>query len=127
MTLVDTDVWINDIDWLDRQMVKLPEVGQVVTHSLVIAELALGSLPQRAKHPPNLRGLPLLSGVPADAMLTAIHAWKLYVLAIGAVDARLLCALMLAKGVTLWTRGQHLRRAAEALGVRCVDVRSRAR
>lgn len=93
---------------------------------LTVLGLTLGSQPQRAKRLRDLSALPLLSGVPADAMLTAIHAWKLYVLEIGAVDARLPGALILATGVTLWTRGQRLRRVAEAVGVWCVDARSGA-
>ena len=121
MTLVDTNVWIDHIASPDLRMDRLLDEREVVTHRLVIAELALGSLPQRAKRLRELADLPLLSEVSTADVLTAIDAWNLYACGIGAVDAHLLCSLIRAKGVILWTRDQRLRRAALALGVRCVD------
>ena len=124
MTLVDTNVWIDHIDSPDLRMDRLLQDRQVVTHRLVIAELALGSLPQRARQLRDLAVLPLLSEVSTEEVLTSINEWKLYACGIGAVDAHLLCALTRARSVTLWTRDRRLRRAAEALGLPCVDERS---
>lgn len=125
MTLVDTSVWIDHIARPDPRMVKLLADDQVVTHPLVIAEIALGSLRQRAERLSDLARLPSLSEVSTEVVLTAIETWKLYSRGIGAVDAHLLCAVMRAESVILWTRDERLRAVAAELGVQCEDEGSR--
>lgn len=125
MTLVDTSVWIDHLARPDPRMVKLLADDEVVTHPLVIAEIALGSLRQRAERLSDLARLPALSEVSSDVVVTAIDAWKLHSRGIGAVDAHLLCAVMRAESVILWTRDKRLRAVAEELGVQCEDEGSR--
>lgn len=124
MTLVDTSVWIDHILRADPRMEKLLEDGEVITHPLVIAEIALGSLPRRAKNLSDLAKLPSIAEVATDAVVAAIDAREFYARGIGAVDAHLLCAVMQDKSVILWTRDKRLRSVAEELGVQCEAERS---
>lgn len=126
MTLVDTSVWIDHIARPDPRMVKLLADGEVVTHPLDIAEVALGSLRQRAERLSDLATLPSLSGVSSEVVVRAIDSWKLYSRGIGAVDAHLLCTVMRAESVILWTRDKRLRAVADELGVQCEYEGSRA-
>lgn len=119
MTLVDTSVWIDHIARPDPRMIKLLADGEVVTHPLDIAEVALGSLRQRAERLSDLATLPSLSGVSSEVVVRAIDSWKLYSRGIGAVDAHLLCVVMRAESVILWTRDKRLRAVADELGVQC--------
>ena len=48
MILVDTSVWVGHFRASDPILVDLLERGQVLTHSLVIGELALGNLHGRS-------------------------------------------------------------------------------
>lgn len=124
MTLVDTSVWIDHILRANPRMEKLLEDGEVITHPLVIAEIALGSLPRRAKNLSDLAKLPSIAEVSTDAVVAAIDAREFYARGIGAVDAHLLCAVMQDKNVILWTRDKRLRSVAEELGVQCEAERS---
>lgn len=121
MTLVDTSVWIDHILRTVPRMSELLEAREVVTHPLVIAEIALGSLPRRAQSLSDLAKLPCISEVSTEAVVAAIDARKFYARGIGAVDAHLLCAVMQDESVILWTRDKRLRRVAEELGVHCED------
>lgn len=121
MTLVDTSVWIDHILRTDPRMDKLLEDGEVMTHPLVIAEIALGSLPRRAQHLSDLAKLPSIQEVSTEAVVTAIDALNVYSRGIGAVDAHLLCAVMEDTSVILWTRDKRLRSVAVELGVQCED------
>ncbi|WP_342360160.1 hypothetical protein [Terrarubrum flagellatum] len=47
MILVDTSIWIDHLGKSDTSLVSLLEAGQVLSHSFVVGEIALGNLRQR--------------------------------------------------------------------------------
>ncbi len=86
-------------------------------HPWIIAELALGSLRDRAK---TLAILDLLPGVrlaQTSELRYMIEARHLYGNGIGLTDAHLIASVLLNPPTRLWTRDKQLHRIAEALSI----------
>ena len=91
--------------------------GEIVIHPFIIAELALGSLRERAK---TLALLDLLPQVRMPQLAEArlmIEARRLYSLGIGLTDAHLIASVFINPSTLLWTKDKPFRKAAEALGI----------
>jgi predicted nucleic acid-binding protein len=116
MILVDTSVWIDHFRQGDDCLVDLLRSGQVLTHELVIGELACGSLPDRANTLANLLALPRLPNLPFEETLLAIDRLKLSSIGIGFVDVSLLSAALVSPCV-LWSRDKRLLSVVETLGI----------
>lgn len=116
MVLVDTSVWINHFRKRDRHLSQLLNQGRVRCHSLIIGELACGSLRNRSGIIKLLRTLPQCEKVEDDEVLYFIDQHKLMGRGIGIVDAHLLasCHLM---HIPVWTADKRLQREAERLKV----------
>ena len=118
MILVDTSVWI---DHLRKPEVKLQELLQndeVVTHSLVRLELALGLLANRGK---ILSDLSLLIEVPfaeIDELFTLLERRKLYSRGIGVTDLHLIASSLIDRSISIWTRDRRLAEITEEFGLR---------
>lgn len=117
MILVDTPVWIDHFRSADRSLVELLEADLVVTHPMVIAELALGSLRHRPETLGSLAELWAPARASDDEILRFIEEQKLFSHGIGLVDAHLLAATLLLPGASLWTRDRRLAALASARGV----------
>jgi predicted nucleic acid-binding protein len=98
-------------------MRKQLEQGHIVTHPFIIAELALGSLQQRAKTLALLDLLPQVRVAQLNEVRAMIEARRLYSLGIGLTDAHLIAAVFLNPSTLLWTKDKQLRKVAEGLGV----------
>jgi predicted nucleic acid-binding protein len=92
-------------------------LGQIVIHPFVIAELALGSLQERAKTLALLDLLPQVRVAQLGEVRSAIETRRLYNLGIGLTDAHLIASVFINPPVRLWTRDKRLRKAAEGLGI----------
>ncbi len=115
MILVDTSVWVDHLRKRDPAMEKLLDQGQVLSHPLVVGELAVGDLRPRE---PILRFLHMLpSGVVAshDEVLQFILQHKLFGLGIGYIDAHLLASVRLTPEAALWTRDKRLLEVTRSL------------
>jgi len=115
--LIDTSVWIDHLRSGDWNLVRLLNTGQVLTHSFVIGELALGNLRQRRLIPDTLGDLPRTMVASDQEVLHFIGQHRLFDSGIGYVDAHLLAAAQLTAGTTLWTRDKRLRGAADRMGL----------
>jgi len=116
MILVDTSVWVDHLRSGEAELVALLEEGSVLTHPLVIEELACGNLRRRAEILELLHTLP---GVPLPAheeVLDFIVTERLYGTGLGAVDAHVLASTRLARA-RIWTKDKALSRAAKRLGL----------
>ena len=117
MILADTSIWIDHLRSGNKEMRKHLSQGQIVVHSFIIAELALGSLRARTK---TLALLDLLPQVPvaqlSEVRLT-IEARRLYSSGIGLTDAHLIASVFLNPSTLLWTKDKRLRKVAEGLGI----------
>lgn len=116
MLLVDTSVWVDHFHRTDMALVDALESGRVLTHPMVIGELACGNL--KARHE-KLELLALLPQAPVAAhseVLQFIDAYSLMGQGIGFIDAHLLASAALDSNVRLWTRDKRLAQAAARHG-----------
>ena len=117
MILVDSSVWVDHLRRGDTALSDLLGKSQVLTHTFVIGELALGNLRQRDIVLGALRDLPHAL-IAAD---TEVHIFidrhALFGVGIGYVDAHLLAGTLLTPGTRLWTRDKRLRQIATRLNV----------
>lgn len=117
MILVDTSVWIDDLRCPGRELRDRVAAGEVLSHEMVIGELACGNLPDRNGFLQRLRELPAIPGLPSDVVLALIEAHAWMGRGIGYVDANLLGSVLARDGATFWTMDRRLRRIAAELGI----------
>jgi len=117
LILADTSIWIDHFRSGNKDLQKALNSGQIVIHPWIIAELALGSLRDRAR---TLAMLDLLSQVrvarTSELRLT-IEARHLYNLGIGHTDAHLIASVFLDPPTLLWTKDKQLRKVAESFAI----------
>src|SRR6267142_3462092 len=117
LILADTSVWIDHLRSGGKEMRKHLSEGQIVIHPSIIAELALGSLQDRAKTLALLDLLPQIRVAQLSEVRRLIEARRLYSLGIGLIDAQLIASVFINSSTLLWTRDKRLRNAAEGLGI----------
>ena len=117
MILVDASVWIDHIALAEPQLLSLLNGGDVITHPLVIGEVALGHIRNRTVVLGELDKI-VQAIVAADSEVRAlIERRRLHGKGIGYIDAHLLASAALTPRCFLWTRDRHLRVVAEAMGL----------
>lgn len=117
MILVDTSVWVDHLRRGDRELTALLNGSRVLTHPLVLGELACGNMSNRRSVLALIRGLPASAVADDDEVLFFIERHKLMGCGIGYIDAHLLAAVQLTDSAWLWTRDKRLRRIAETLSL----------
>ncbi len=117
MILADTSVWIDHFRSENEEMRRHLQQGEIVIHPFIIAELALGSLRQRAKTLVLLDSLPQVRMPQLAEVRLMIEARRLYSLGLGLIDAHLIASILVNPPTLLWTRDKRLRRVGEALGI----------
>lgn len=116
MVLVDTSIWIKHLGKGLPKLVDLLTSGQVLMHSMVIGELACGSLKNRDEILELLKNLPRSQHASDNEVLHLIETRKLMSLGIGYIDMHLLAATLLG-GDQIWTADTKLAGAASALKI----------
>ena len=117
MILVDTSVWIDHLRSAESELINLLGADRVLIHSMIIGELACGSLKNRTQRLSDWKALPGITEVSHASVLSAIESKNLMGRGIGFVDAHLLCAVLNHNSTLLWTRDRSLKRIAEECGV----------
>ena len=117
MILADTSVWVDHFRSGDDELRKQLINQHIVMHPFVVAELALGSLPQRAKTLSFLEQLPSLTVARLDEVQQLIEVRSLYSRGIGLIDTHLIASVFLNPSTVLWTRDKRLSDIAKALGI----------
>ena len=117
MILADTSVWVDHLRFGDKDMRELLNRGQIVIHPFVVAELALGSIKDRAKTLALLDLLPQARIAQLNELRLAIEARRLYSAGIGFTDAHLIASVLIDSPTLLWARDKKLRKVAENLGI----------
>lgn len=115
MFLVDTSVWVDHLRRGDSDLTRRLHEGDVMTHRLVIKELACGTLTKRTEILGLLAALPRAPEADHAEFLHFVEKAGLAGAGLGAVDAHLLASAKLARA-RLWTRDQALARTAARLG-----------
>ena len=117
MILADTSIWVDHLRSGNKELRGQLDQGQIVIHPFIIAELALGSLKERAKTLTLLDLLPQVRVAQLSELRVMIEARHLYSLGIGLTDAHLIASVSIDPPTLLWTSDQRLRKVAEALGI----------
>lgn len=117
MILVDTSIWVDHLHIADAALVHLLDTGRVLTHPVVIGELALGNLRNRGRFLDTFNNLPRTVVVSDWEVMQFIDRNELFGMGIGYIDAHLLASVRLTFDATLWTRDKRLLLAAERLAV----------
>ena len=117
MVLVDTSVWVGHFRSGDQRLASLLEQEEVVSHPLVVGELACGNLPRREETLDLFERLPQAVIAGHDEVMRFIRSEGLIGMGLGYVDVHLLASARLT-GIPLWTLDQPLATAADKLGIR---------
>lgn len=73
MILADTSVWVDHLNRPDERMTGLVEAREVLLHSMVIGEIALGNLANRESRIEELRKLPRIGELDNDMVVAKIE------------------------------------------------------
>ena len=117
MVLVDTSIWIEHLRKPGTDLPRLLDTDQVLTHSLVIGELACGLLANRRQFLHDLSRLPRVPAATDLEVMELIERRGLMGRGVGYVDLHLLASVRLAPDVRLWTRDRRLATLADELSV----------
>ena len=117
MILVDTSVWIDHLRHNDATLATLLEAEQVLTHPMVIGELACANLSGRKEILFLMGNLPRATPASDDDVLTFIERHNLMGSGIGYIDTHLLAATALTPETRLWSRDRQIVKAARRLGI----------
>lgn len=121
MILVDTCVWADHLRRHDDRLAQLLAENRVAIHAMIVAELALGPILDRARTLQRLAAIPTLSKA-SDADFLAYCAERRVIgRRIGVIDVHLLIAAE-RDGAILWTRDRRLADTARDLAIGIDDT-----
>lgn len=116
--LVDTSVWVDHFRARNDVLVQLLGLDLVMTHPMVLAELACGTPPApRTQTLGNLALLQQVQQVSLPEVIDFIEREKLYCLGCGLVDLILLASTLITPSAELWTLDKRLSSLSERFGV----------
>jgi predicted nucleic acid-binding protein len=115
--LADTSIWVDHLRSDGPELRRLLLANEIVCHTLVVAEIALGSLAARDDVLGFLDGLARLPVADPDEIRRMIEGRRLHARGIGYVDAALLASCLLVPGTRLWTRDRRLQAVAREMGL----------
>ncbi|GHU06236.1 twitching motility protein PilT [Betaproteobacteria bacterium] len=116
--LVDTSVWIDHFRDGNEVLAYLIEQDFVLTHPMVIVELACGTPPAPRAHTlSNIGLLQLCNQASLYEVMAFIEREKLYGLGCGLVDMALLASTLITPDTVLWTLDKRLADLAGRFGV----------
>lgn len=113
--LADTSIWIAHHREADPVLVRAISRDSLWMHEFVIAELALGSLPDRTAFLADIGSLRRVSTMSAASVVAFAEQQNLVSTGLGFVDASLLKSLSETEGVRLWTLDKRLAKQAERI------------
>jgi predicted nucleic acid-binding protein len=115
--LADTGIWIDHFRKAEPELQRHLAQTNIAMHPFIVAELALGSMPDRGRTLAMLDRMPQARTAQLGEVRRMIEVHSLYSQGIGLTDAHLLASTLITPFTLLWTRDKRLRGIAEALGV----------
>lgn len=116
--LVDTSVWVNHFRASNPDLVALLLSDRVLTHPMVVAELACGTPPApRARTLADIGLLQPSSQASLEEIKEFVEQEQLYGLGRGLVDMALLASTLITPDACLWTFDKRLAKLAQRFGV----------
>lgn len=116
MILVDTSIWVTHFRTSLPALEVLIDQQEILCHSLVIGELALGHLQPREETLGELTALPRAIEAGTKEVLPLIASERLFGTGVGLIDVHLLAAARLSDAL-LWTTDKRLLAAAFRLSL----------
>lgn len=115
--LADTSVWVDHFRRGNEALIALLALDLVVTHPLVVGEIACGTLARRARALADLQELRCVQQAHVGEVLAFIERENLSGSGCGVVDMLLLASTLMTPGVALWTLDKRLAALAARFGV----------
>lgn len=122
--LVDTSVWIQHFRDGNRALVGLLAADRVLSHPLVLGEIACGTPPQRKRTLADMAALQPAQQPNLAEVIAFIERGALYGLGCGIVDLVLLASVLMTSGAELWTNDKRLSALAERYSIRYMPTGS---
>ena len=116
--LVDTSVWVDHFRQRNEALAGLLELDQVLTHPLIVGEIACGTPPRRERTLTDLDALQPSRQASVRECMDFIGRERLFGQGCGLVDLLLLASTLITPGIELWTLDKRLGALAERFGVR---------
>ncbi len=116
MYLVDTSIWVAHFRSNHQYLCELLAANEVMTHDLIIGELACGHLKNRRTILNHLDALPRVKNATHKEVIYLIEQQKLMGLDLGIVDFYLLTSAKIAQ-IKLFTADKKLLSAANILNI----------
>ncbi|HXR40022.1 MAG TPA: hypothetical protein VN776_13050 [Terracidiphilus sp.] len=117
MILADITIWIDHFRSENLEMRNQLLKKNIVTHPFIVAELALGSLRDRARTLAWLDFLPRVRMAQIGEVREMIEVRSLYSRGIGLTEAHLIASCLIHPPTVLWSSDKRLSNVAEALGI----------
>ena len=117
MILVDTTVWVDHLRNPELELREQLNANNVLTHPIVIGELACGGIPDRARFLRMMDSIPQVREGTHREVRDFIETQRLISRGIGFMDAHLLYSVTAQPDALLWTRDMSLNRIARQLSV----------
>jgi predicted nucleic acid-binding protein len=115
--LIDTSVWIDHFRTGNVALVTLLSQDRVLTHPMVIGEIACGTPPApRLRTLDNLRQLTMIQDAGLRETMAFIERESIYGKGCGLIDLVLLASTLITPGAKLWTLDKRLAELAEGFG-----------
>lgn len=115
--LVDTSVWIDHFRRRNDALVELLERDLVMTHPLVLGEIACGTPPDRVRTLTDLASLQHAQQASVREVMAFVERERLFGLGCGLIDMLLLASTLMTPGLELWTLDRRLCALAQRFGV----------
>ena len=115
--LVDTSVWIDHFRQRNTELIHLLGDDRVMTHPLVVGEIACGSPPRRNQTLTDLQLLQQTRQATVDEAIAWIEREGLFATGCGLIDILLLASTLMTPGMVLWTLDRRLSALAGRYGV----------
>jgi len=106
--LVDTSVWVDHFKNTNHHLVNLLMQDCVMTHPMIIGEIACGTPPDRSKLIAYFLALQQAQVVRLEEMLDFVATQKIYGCGCGFVDIHVLLSALITPNVKLWTLDKQL-------------------
>jgi len=117
LILVDTSVWIDHLHKGIPRLAEALENQEVLSHPLVIGELACGEIKRRQEILGLLADLPVAVIATDEEALALIERHRLMGKGVGYTDVHLLTSVMLTDGARIWTSDKRLAAIAATLRI----------
>ena len=117
--LIDTSVWVSHFRARNEGLIALIENDRALTHPMVVAELACGSLTlPRIQTLSKVEFLQMTKEATLNEVRRFIEFERLHGLGCGIVDLILLASTVISPYVELWTLDKRLESLCQRFGVR---------